>query len=343
MGDEKQVMISVIIPVYNAEKYLHKCIDSVLSQTFSDFELLLINDGSKDRSAKICDEFAERDKRVKVIHKENGGVSTARNAGLDIATGKYICFIDSDDWVEKSYLKSFFLVDKNPETALVLQGFIKEQSNGEISKSFVPNKVFFSTEYSDLFFSFELIKKWPFIASKLFASELIRNNSIHFDEDVQYGEDLLFLLDYLLYSEKVILVNEAGYHYTYQKDSLSRFYYPYESENKRFESIIAKLQKIEVKFNFDAKTNELHEHFFAGYLLRLLHSLYRAPHKKKKNERVKLLKKHSTMETRSWVKKWRPYNSIGIKVYKFLFLNQFINMLDLYFVISVKKNRMINT
>lgn len=97
--------VSVIIPVYNAEKYLRKCLDSVLAQSFADFEVLLINDGSTDGSGKICDDYAQKDARVKVFHKENGGVSSARNLGLDNATGDWIVFVDSDDYVEKNYFE----------------------------------------------------------------------------------------------------------------------------------------------------------------------------------------------------------------------------------------------
>ena len=92
--------LSVIVPVYNAEKYLHKCVDSILSQTYRDFELLLVDDGSPDQCGRICDAYATQDPRVKVIHKPNGGVSEARNVGLDQAKGNYISFIDPDDWVE---------------------------------------------------------------------------------------------------------------------------------------------------------------------------------------------------------------------------------------------------
>lgn len=93
--------LSVIVPVYNVEQYIHKCVDSILSQTFADFELILVNDGSPDNCGKICDEYASKDNRVKVIHKKNGGVSEARNVGLDVATGEYISFIDPDDWIDK--------------------------------------------------------------------------------------------------------------------------------------------------------------------------------------------------------------------------------------------------
>ena len=92
-------MISIIVPVYNTEKYLHRCIDSVLAQTYQDFELLLIDDGSKDSSGAICDEYAAQDTRVRVFHKENGGVSSARNVGLDLAQGEWVTFVDSDDYI----------------------------------------------------------------------------------------------------------------------------------------------------------------------------------------------------------------------------------------------------
>lgn len=93
--------LSVIVPVYNVEQYIHKCVDSILSQTYADFELILVNDGSPDNCGKICDEYASKDNRVKVIHKQNGGVSEARNIGLDAVTGEYISFIDPDDWIDK--------------------------------------------------------------------------------------------------------------------------------------------------------------------------------------------------------------------------------------------------
>ncbi len=99
--------ISVIVPAYNAEKTLHRCVDSILAQTFEDFELILVDDGSKDSSGRICDEYAAKDSRIRVVHKSNGGVSSARNAGLDIASGEYVAFIDSDDYIDNDYLLSF--------------------------------------------------------------------------------------------------------------------------------------------------------------------------------------------------------------------------------------------
>lgn len=115
--------ISVIVPVYNVEKYLHRCIDSILAQTFTDFELLLIDDGSTDGSGAICDEYATKDNRVRVFHKENGGVSSARNLGLDNMRGGYLTFVDSDDWVDSTYLGELI---EYSDADLVVSDFIVE-------------------------------------------------------------------------------------------------------------------------------------------------------------------------------------------------------------------------
>ena len=109
------MFLSVIIPVYNVEKYLHQCIDSVLRQTYNDYEVILVDDGTPDNSGKICDEYAKKDIRITVIHKTNGGISSARNAGLDIATGDYIMFVDSDDYLcdDNCFQKLFNKINEN--------------------------------------------------------------------------------------------------------------------------------------------------------------------------------------------------------------------------------------
>ena len=102
-------LISIIIPVYNAEKYLKKCLDSVINQTYKNLEIILVDDGSTDKSPEICDKYAEKDSRIIVLHKENGGVSSSRNAGLDIFKGEYLSFVDSDDYVEPDYIEYLYI------------------------------------------------------------------------------------------------------------------------------------------------------------------------------------------------------------------------------------------
>ena len=122
--------VTVIVPVYNVEQYLRRCIDSILAQTFGDLELILVDDGSADSSGVICDAYAEKDSRVKVIHQKNSGVSAARNTGLDAAEGEYIAFVDSDDHVDPDYLAALL----QTKADLVICGAILQKDNGEIIK-----------------------------------------------------------------------------------------------------------------------------------------------------------------------------------------------------------------
>lgn len=116
-------LISVIVPIYNVEKYLARCVDSIVNQTYKDFELILVDDGSPDNSGKICDEYAKKDSRIKVVHKKNGGLSDARNAGMAVATGEYISFIDSDDYVSDDFFECLLDV-MNKKTAILLSAVL---------------------------------------------------------------------------------------------------------------------------------------------------------------------------------------------------------------------------
>ena len=125
-GRKKEVKISVIMPVYKVEKFVEKTIESVLNQTLDDFEFFAIDDGSPDDSGKICDKYAKMDSRIKVIHKENGGAPEARNVAIEQATGKYMYFIDSDDWIEKDMLQTMYDLAENNSADLVVTGFCME-------------------------------------------------------------------------------------------------------------------------------------------------------------------------------------------------------------------------
>jgi glycosyltransferase involved in cell wall biosynthesis len=150
--NELNPLISVIVPVYNAEKRLVKCIDSILAQSYIHFELLLINDGSKDSSGTICDAYAQKDNRVKVFHKENGGASSARNIGIEHATGEYIVFVDSDDYVEKDYLSAFFVDPLNEDKfTFVVQSFKSLFDGIEIKQSVFKEGLYSEDNFSELF------------------------------------------------------------------------------------------------------------------------------------------------------------------------------------------------
>lgn len=212
------VMISVIVPVYKVEAVLPRCIESILNQTVSDFELILIDDGSPDQSGAICDEYAARDARIRVIHQENGGVSKARNAGLDAAQGDYIVFIDSDDYVDSTYLQRHLdnLAD------MVISGFRCEGYNINNNDYQIPEQEYYDDlskeEYIKLFERCLFNLSW----AKLFIASIINEHKIRFSESLQRSEDLLFTVQYAQHCKTIRIIPYAEYHYViYEHETLS--------------------------------------------------------------------------------------------------------------------------
>ena len=132
-------LISVIVPVYDVERYLARCIDSILAQTYQNLEIFLVDDGSPDRCGEICDAYAEKDNRIQVIHKKNGGLSDARNAALDICTGEYISFVDSDDYVSDDFIETMHHAIKDYQAKLAVCGIMKFDESGKISVDYAPS------------------------------------------------------------------------------------------------------------------------------------------------------------------------------------------------------------
>lgn len=202
--------ISVIVPVYNAEKYLHRCIDSILAQTYTDFELLLIDDGSKDQSGEICDEYAQKDTRVHVFHQENGGVSSARNLGLDNAKGEWITFVDSDDWVVCFFLEELF---KGSDTDLSICGF-KIQGSDEIWQCQPKDCSLDKQGIINLFESVEYRSYYSTPWCKLYRRKIIDQNGIRFNEMLKNGEDSLFVMQYFAYTKSIKQNSNQLYFYS---------------------------------------------------------------------------------------------------------------------------------
>lgn len=197
-------LISVIIPVYNVENFLPKCLDSVLAQTYKNLEIILINDGSADNSGKICDEYAAKDKRIHVVHQENKGLSRARNTGLSLAKGKYIAFVDSDDYIDLDmyeYLYSLISKD-NADMAMC---------NVNEDEGFHSSKLI-DTPYSliPIHKCFECAD-WMFSWNKLYKMDLI--GDVRFETSTSFGEDELFIFELAKKKAFVALGNQAKYHY----------------------------------------------------------------------------------------------------------------------------------
>ena len=217
---ETKPLISIIVPIYNAEQYLEKCVDSIINQTYTNLEIILVDDGSPDNCGAICDEYAKKDSRIKVIHKPNGGLSSARNAGLDLAKGDYLTFIDSDDYVESDMVSSVVNTIQNGEVEIVLIREKQVNLKGETTKIVgdIPTD---TTFYKDKDFLIELVlgKQINGACDKFYKKALV--NHLRFEEGRHHGEDMLFNVQYLDCVKKVGYVDSIKYSYVANEDSVT--------------------------------------------------------------------------------------------------------------------------
>jgi glycosyltransferase involved in cell wall biosynthesis len=214
------LQLSVIVPVYNTEKYLGRCIDSILVQTYKDYEIILVNDGSIDGSGKLCDEYASKNKRIKVIHKNNGGSSSARNAGLRYAEGKYITFVDSDDWIEQDmYQKLMGCIQQKTDIDICIGSYVLDK-NDKVEAVFAQHneeRSFLSK--SALLAMFEqTLFNWT-LWDKIYRRDLFYDDKIC-DDSIEYGDDTV--ANWILFkrAEKIYYKPVYGYHYCMRDDSL---------------------------------------------------------------------------------------------------------------------------
>lgn len=246
-------LITIVIPVFNTEKFLKKCIDSILCQTYKNTEIILINDASIDRSGKICEEYAKKYENIKYINnKENQGVSKTRNIGIQRANGKYICFIDSDDYISENYIEN---LHKNSEQNTLVICEILKFCNGYIKNKKNQNdiiRIYNKNEFLKLYKN-GLINS-P--CARLYEKNIIVYNNIRFDESLSLGEDLLFNFDYLSQISKIKLLSDTFYYYRQEdKNSLSNKYFKdmLNIQKKLYEEFMKFFKENETK----EKTNEL--------------------------------------------------------------------------------------
>ena len=214
---ESKALISIIVPIYDVENYLRQCLDSIMSQTYQNFECLLINDGSPDNSADICREYVDKDARFRYFEKENGGVSSARNLGIERSGGAYITFIDSDDWVDSDYLEVLYnaLIDENADISVSTYKRFHKAENCWHFHSFqrgYEKRVFTNHELIDEFIDLNTFDySYGFVCGKLVRKDLLDN--IAFNEMTTLGEDMEYWLKLYLISNKVVYVNRDSYNY----------------------------------------------------------------------------------------------------------------------------------
>ena len=232
--NENENKISIIVPVYNVEKTIKRCLDSILGQSYTNLEIILIDDGSEDQSGMICDDYASKDKRIKVIHQKNKGLSNARNTGLKNVTGEYIGFVDSDDYVSKDMFMmlitqvikheaqvgicSYSINGNYLDEDLIIEEFTGDMVFKKYLLSMLPKKLCTEkqrniTIYGDLSIPNAV---W----CKLYRTELIKN--VKFHDDIIFVEDMLFNIDVFAKSGKILIMNHVGYHYFDNPDSIMK-------------------------------------------------------------------------------------------------------------------------
>ena len=217
-------VVSIIIPVYNVAPFLEVCLQSVADQTFKEWECILVDDGSTDGSGVICDNWLEKDQRFRVIHQSNRGVSVARNTGISVAVGKYMVFVDADDWVEETYLSD--LLEKSDDSVdMILSGIVQERTDGisRICPSRVINLKLSAGNHSTDWVEYINLLYGP--TAILYKNSIIKDKSLIFPEKQSLGEDMIFNLSYLDHSSNVLIIPKADYHYRIlEGDSLSTKY-----------------------------------------------------------------------------------------------------------------------
>ena len=214
-------LITVIVPIYNVELYLCKCVDSIINQTYKNIEIILVDDGSTDSCGEICDSYVEKDSRIKVIHKQNGGLSDARNAGIEILTGKYVTFIDSDDWVEATYVEQLYkLIVENNADLSVCDFYCIDSENYIYNLPATDMKVFVWNREEAISMLLTVNKMSTSAWGKLYKSKFFTENNIRFPKGKLF-EDIPVTYKIVLEADKIVFGNYALYNYFVRQQSIS--------------------------------------------------------------------------------------------------------------------------
>ena len=236
---EKKCLVSIIVPVYKVEEFLPKCLDSILHQTLQEWECILIDDGSPDKSGNICDEYSMKDARFRVIHKENGGVSMARQVGIDNSRGDYCIHVDPDDWIESDMLDSLYQKAISEDADMVICDYIAEFPDKKICMPQLLNSYDHLAVLEGIYFLNIFGSCW----NKLIRRDIITRYMIKFPEDVNYCEDVIFNTKLLLHDIKVVHLDKALYHYIRGRNINSLGWLQQTKEHRSICDIIAERNK----------------------------------------------------------------------------------------------------
>lgn len=323
-------LVTIIVPVYNVEKYIKRCVSSILKQTYDRIEVILVDDGSPDNCGCICDDFKKKDKRIKVIHKENGGLASARNAGLDIAQGQYVCFVDSDDWIDKNYIVEMLKTQKsNSETLVVTEVSIDFINDG------ISQKIQFDMNFGTPVFVqrglLEMFKtaSFNYAWNKLYNRNIIEREKIRFEVGSEPAEDFIFNSEYIRHVSEVSFAIGTSYHYIRCDEStLTNRYIPdLYMKSKRFNSILRSLY-CDFKLSENNELKKIYMETYAYRMFSCVPNLYRTKTLESRKQKIEIYKdmKSNTELSRCLLE--MSTSDIHIKIYKCLVLKHSAYFMD---------------
>ena len=294
--------VSIVVPVYNTAEYLPACLDSILAQSFTDFELILVDDGSTDDSLRICEAYAFRDARIRVFHQQNAGVSAARNFGVEQAQGDWLCYVDSDDVVLPAYLQDM-LEAADAEDCLVMGNISDSRMKGLITSDVV-----LEGEAMVRYMLSHNILNLSGPVAKLYNRATLVKYGIRFPQDIHYGEDMLYFLQYLNHIGRVAFRQSELYQVTMREGSLSRGYYSFESEYACFETCLSEMTTFASRLTLsDAeKTAVVWRNRTAQFFLHSVKSIYALSNAYVWSEQMRRLHSIPVAYYRSFGKAFQP-------------------------------------
>ncbi|MBA5794006.1 glycosyltransferase family 2 protein [Flavobacterium sp. xlx-214] len=327
------VLVTIVVPVYNSESFLEECVESILNQTYENFELIIINDGSTDSSLSICKKYEQQDKRITLFNVPNGGVSKARNLGIRNAKGEWICFIDSDDWVSENFIYNFFL-ESPSEDCLVVQEINKFHKGNAISKKSYTYERFAISNFNDLLLNNSVLAN-GYTVAKLYNKSIINKYEIHFNENLIFAEDLVFYLTYLKNIKYIHFLKVANYFYRIHNESASFKTFKFEDIVLSFLQVKDRLSKL-ISKEYWLSNNEIEKSISMFFVLSL-YSIYDVKKMKiEKNKRIEFLSfindKDDLLLLRNTVNKY----DLGRKYIIRLFNQNKLNRLDNFLLYYVK-------
>jgi len=345
-------IISVIIPVYNMEHYLERCMNSIINQSFKKLEIIIVDDGSTDNSGKMCDDYTLSDDRIKVIHKENGGLGFARNSGIEIATGKYISFIDSDDYINLDMYEKLYntLITEKADTCIY--GYIRMiNDNAQYIRTMPLKGTFYGKEiFRNIFLNVlgsEPIEKddflilWQSSCFCIFSLDIIKNNNLSFPSEREFiSEDYLFITDYFIHSKRTTILNEALYYYCLNNVSLTKVFRE-DRFNKCVVLFLEHLRRLKNYFpeekTYNTAIQRVQRNLLANARICIMQICKAFPYNKKSCSYISDICKNKILRNVLVEYPWKK-NPLKYRIFNFALFNNKIGLL--YFLASLNKLRL---